>query len=73
MLSELQTSGSDMISFLDDTATGTITNDDGTTISIAAAPSIDEGNDPLTPEKMTFTVTAIPSSSDGFSATWETQ
>ena len=36
MLSELQTSGSDMISFLNDvdTATGTIINDDGTTISI---------------------------------------
>ena len=70
-LSDQKTSGSDTITLLNATATGTIENDDGTTITIAAA-SIDEGDDPQTPAKMTFMVRAVPSSSDGFTATWTT-
>ena len=54
-LTNARISGSEMIKIIDDTATGTIENDDGTTITIAPA-SIPEGDDSATPEKMTFMV-----------------
>ena len=63
-------SGTDNITLLVTSVKGTITNDDGSELSIADA-SLIEGADGAT-SKMQFTVTAFPTPENDLTATWTT-